>query len=103
MRLRWTQAWRRANKKVKVDKTERKKLVKKTTKVFKTFSGLALEDLQARRAPNSDFKKSQKEAAERKEKEKEKSSGDKKAQPKFDIFQRVPKHVRMTKVHATSK
>ena len=63
--LRWTQAWRRANKKVKVDKEALKKFVKKTTKVFKTFVGISLEDLQARQAANSDFKKAQREAAQR--------------------------------------
>ena len=61
--LRWTKAWRRANKKVAVDKQLTKKLVKKTAKVFKSFVGLSLDDLKQRQT--EDYKKAQQQAAER--------------------------------------
>ncbi len=53
MLLRHFQAWRRANKKIKSDKTATKRLVKKPVKVFKTFSGISVEDLKAKSTATS--------------------------------------------------
>jgi len=86
--LRWTKSWRRANKKVAVDKQLTKKLVKKTTKVFKAFVGLSLDDLKQRQT--DDFKRAQQQAAER-----AKKSGDKKDVKKSEVVAKssIPKHV----------
>jgi hypothetical protein len=86
--LRWTKSWRRANKKVAVDKQLTKKLVKKTTKVFKAFVGLSLDDLKQRQT--DDFKRAQQQAAER-----AKKSGDKKEVKKSEVVAKssIPKHV----------
>jgi len=87
--LRWTKSWRRANKKVAVDKQLTKKLVKKTTKVFKAFVGLSLEDLKQRQT--EDFKRAQLQAAEREKK----AAGEKKTVKKSEVVAKssIPKHV----------
>uniref|UniRef100_A0A0A9WT15 Large ribosomal subunit protein eL24 n=1 Tax=Lygus hesperus TaxID=30085 RepID=A0A0A9WT15_LYGHE len=109
MLLRWTQAWRRANKKLHVNKIVQKRVAKKSTRVFRAFSGISLEELQSRRAPNSDFKKSLRDAAERKkEVEATKSSkpaaattagASKRTKPKSTQsqmgFTKIPKKVRI--------
>eukprot|EP00461_Guttulinopsis_vulgaris_P002698 UN02699 len=80
--LRWTQSWRRNHKKVAAAHLTAKKLVKKTTKVFKTFVGLSLEDLKERKS--ADYKA----ATAKKEEKKEKKQYEKKA-----VKSQVPKFV----------
>eukprot|EP00933_Yihiella_yeosuensis_P084335 TRINITY_DN98776_c0_g1_i1.p3 TRINITY_DN98776_c0_g1~~TRINITY_DN98776_c0_g1_i1.p3 ORF type:complete len:146 (+),score=36.37 TRINITY_DN98776_c0_g1_i1:27-464(+) len=86
--LRWSQAWRRAHKKVKVDKEALKKFVKKSTKAFKTFAGISLEDLKARQEANSEFKKAQRDAAAR-----AKKAAPAKNKSEFKVQNKVPKFV----------
>ena len=70
-RLRWTQSWRRRNKKGKVE-TAQKKKGKKTTRVFKSIAGVSIEDIKKRRDVKPDVRKAQRETALRELKEKEK-------------------------------
>ena len=48
VKLTWTQAWRRFNKKLAADVVERKK-TRKTTRVQKAIVGMSLEDIKRRR------------------------------------------------------
>ncbi|KEG04348.1 50S ribosomal protein L24e [Plasmodium vinckei vinckei] len=48
-KLRWTQTWRRNNKKTKVEATQRRRY-KKTIKVQKAVCGLSVEDIRNRKA-----------------------------------------------------
>ena len=63
--LRWSQAWRRMNKKASADRVATKKLVKKTAKVFKTFVGFSLEDLKERQSADFQKKVAKKETKEK--------------------------------------
>ncbi len=70
-RLTWTQAWRRRNKKGKVETLSKKK-GKRAVRVFKSIQGITLEDIQKKRDLKPDLKKAQREAAVRELKEKAK-------------------------------
>ncbi|EWC86982.1 hypothetical protein PFNF54_04162 [Plasmodium falciparum NF54] len=48
-KLRWTQTWRRNNKKTKIETTQRRRY-KKTIKVQKAVCGLTVEDIRNRKA-----------------------------------------------------
>lgn len=48
VKLTWTQAWRRAHKKVRIDEVQRKK-TRKTTRVQKAVVGMSLEEIKRRR------------------------------------------------------
>lgn len=48
VKLTWTQAWRRYNKKVRVDEVQRKK-TRKTTRITKAVVGMSLEEIKRRR------------------------------------------------------
>ena len=45
VKLTWTQAWRRFNKKVRIDEVQRKK-TRKTTRIQKAVVGMSLEDIK---------------------------------------------------------
>lgn len=97
MLLRWTQAWRRANKKLRVNRVIKKRVAKKTGHIFKAFSGMSLDELQSRRAPDSDYKKSLRDASERKKEETkkpQKKQYEKTKQP-VQTFNKIPKNIRM--------
>lgn len=47
--LRWTQAWRRNNKKTKVEATQKRR-VRRTIRVQKAVGGLTLDDIRNRKA-----------------------------------------------------
>ena len=49
VKLTWTQAWRRFNKKIKVDEVSKRR-TKKTTRVQKAIVGISLEEIKRRRA-----------------------------------------------------
>jgi len=102
-RLTWTQAWRRRNKKGKVE-TMQKKKGKKTARVLKSIKGITIEDINKRREIKPDLKKAQREAALRELKEKaKKQAADKKkvtkatskAAPAPKEFTKVPKQRRL--------
>jgi large subunit ribosomal protein L24e len=49
VKLTWTQAWRRFNKKTKVDEITRRR-TRKTTRVQKAIVGMSLDEIKRRRA-----------------------------------------------------
>jgi len=67
-KLRWTQAWRRRNKKGKIESAAKKK-GKKQARVFKSIQGISIEDIKKRREIKPDLRKAQREAALREVKE----------------------------------
>ena len=71
--LRWTQAWRRKNKKSKTE-TAAKRKGKKTARVFKSIQGISMEDLQSKRDMKPEQRKAAKDVAIREKKEKEKKA-----------------------------
>jgi large subunit ribosomal protein L24e len=102
-RLTWTQAWRRRNKKGKVETLSKKK-GKRTARIFKSIQGITIEDIKKRRDAKPDFKKAQREQALREVKEKvkkaataDKKKTDKKAKKATAAaeFQKVPKQRRL--------
>eukprot|EP01006_Ploeotia_vitrea_P033140 TRINITY_DN65260_c0_g2_i1.p1 TRINITY_DN65260_c0_g2~~TRINITY_DN65260_c0_g2_i1.p1 ORF type:complete len:166 (-),score=106.35 TRINITY_DN65260_c0_g2_i1:662-1129(-) len=94
-RLTWTSQWRRRHKKGNVEAVQRRK-VKKSTRVFKSITGLTLDDLRKKRAAGKDARKASNDAhlraiKERKRKQKEDrkkaASYNKKAQSKGYVKQ----------------
>ena len=89
VKLTWTQAWRRFNKKIKADEIIKRR-TKKTTRVQKAIVGISLDEIKRRRAEKpeerdkkldqqkKDVKDKQKKALDAKRAEKNKS----KAAPK---------------------
>ena len=82
VKLTWTQAWRRFNKKVQADAVERKK-TRKTTRVQKAIVGLSLEDIKRKRTEkasdrDADLKKTAEAIKERKLKQKKEKMDEKK-------------------------
>merc|ERR1719321_2027603 len=82
VKLTWTQAWRRFNKKVQADAVERKK-TRKTTRVQKAIVGLSLEDIKRSRtekpeARDAELKKQEEAIKERKLKQKKEKLDEKK-------------------------
>ncbi len=49
VKLTWTQAWRRHNKKIRIDELSRKR-TRKTTRVQKAVVGMSLDEIKRRRA-----------------------------------------------------
>lgn len=101
-RLTWTQAWRRRNKKGRVE-TMSKKKGKKTARVFKGIAGVTVEDLKKKREVKPEVRKAQQATALREIKEKQKkAAADKKKVksanvPKADNLTKVPKQRRAGK------
>ena len=82
VKLTWTQAWRRFNKKVQADAVERKK-TRKTTRVQKAIVGLSLEDIKRKRTEkasdrDAELKKTAEAIKERKLKQKKEKMDEKK-------------------------
>jgi large subunit ribosomal protein L24e len=110
VKLTWTQAWRRYNKKVRVDEVQRKK-TRKTTRVTKAVVGMSLEEIQRRRKQTDTEKDTalakQKEEIKKKNLEKKKASTAAKASaaPKGKAAQQPPaaKNVAKAKVQKGGK
>ena len=86
VKLTWTQAWRRFNKKVRIDEVQRKK-TRKTTRVQKAVVGMSLEDIKRKaqeKASDRDaaLAKTAQEIKERNLKKKKEKLDDKKKQAK---------------------
>ena len=82
VKLTWTQAWRRFNKKLQADVVERKK-TRKTTRVQKAIVGMSLEDIKRRRtekpeARDAELKKQEQAIKERKQKAKAEKQAERK-------------------------
>merc|ERR1719456_761263 len=68
VKLTWTQAWRRMNKKGKVEEG-RKAKSRKTTKFQKAIVGMTLDDIKRKRAQKPELRQAAKEAALKEAKE----------------------------------
>eukprot|EP00401_Gymnodinium_catenatum_P070986 CAMPEP_0117508766 /NCGR_PEP_ID=MMETSP0784-20121206/27120_1 /TAXON_ID=39447 /ORGANISM="" /LENGTH=164 /DNA_ID=CAMNT_0005304335 /DNA_START=68 /DNA_END=562 /DNA_ORIENTATION=- len=62
VKLRWTQAWRRMNKKGKVDE-QAKKRTRKVQKFQKAIVGMSLDDIKKKKAQKPELRQAAKEAA----------------------------------------
>lgn len=110
VKLTWTQAWRRMNKKVRIDEVQRKK-TRKTTRITKAVVGMSLEEIKRRRTQTDAEKDAAlaktKEELKKKNLDKKKAKmGDKaKAQPKAGAKQAAPaaKNVAKPKVQKGGK
>merc|ERR1712176_1098403 len=63
VKLRWTQAWRRMNKKGKADETGKKR-TRKAQKFQKAIVGMSLEDIKRKKAQKPELRQQAKEAKE---------------------------------------
>merc|ERR1719506_912436 len=64
MKLRWTQAWRRMNKKGKADESGKKR-TRKAQKFQKAMVGMSLDDIKKKKAQKPELRQQAKEAAAR--------------------------------------
>merc|ERR1719477_521997 len=62
VKLRWTQAWRRMNKKGKVDESGKKR-TRRAQKFQKAIVGMSLEDIKKKKAQKPELRQAAKEAA----------------------------------------
>merc|ERR1719235_1023586 len=62
VKLRWTQAWRRMNKKGKADETGKKR-TRKVQKFQKAIVGMSLDDIKKKKAQKPELRKAAAEAA----------------------------------------
>merc|ERR1711879_374764 len=62
VKLRWTQAWRRMNKKGKTDETTKKR-TRKVAKFQKAIVGMSLDDIKKKKAQKPELRQQAKEAA----------------------------------------
>merc|ERR1711982_193199 len=61
-KLRWTQAWRRMNKKGKADETGKKR-TRKVQKFQKAIVGMSLDDIKKKKAQKPELRKAAQDAA----------------------------------------
>ncbi len=81
VKLRWTQNWRRMNKKGKTEEKVRRRS-RKVQKMQKGYTGLSLEDLKSKRAPKASKKTEAEATKEHKDKAKKVAKIAAPAQPK---------------------
>jgi large subunit ribosomal protein L24e len=70
-RLHWTQAWRRNNKKVRVE-TVQKRARKRRVRLQKAIGGMTIDEINKKRAAKPEIRKATKEAALKELKDKKK-------------------------------
>ena len=68
VKLTWTQAWRRFNKKIKVDEITKRK-TRKTTRVQKAIVGMSLDEIMRRKNEKPEEREKKLEAAKKEVKE----------------------------------
>merc|ERR1712193_535255 len=78
VKLRWTQAWRRMNKKGKADE-QAKKRTRKAQKFQKAIVGMSLDDIRRKKAQKPELRQAAKEAALKEAKQRQAKSGTKPA------------------------
>jgi len=74
VKLRWTQAWRRMNKKGKVDESGKKR-TRKAQKFQKAIVGMSLDDIKKKKAQKPELRQVAKEAAAKEAKARSGKSG----------------------------
>mmetsp|Transcript_107573 Transcript_107573/g.131249 ORF Transcript_107573/g.131249 Transcript_107573/m.131249 type:complete len:160 (+) Transcript_107573:94-573(+) len=95
VKLRWTQAWRRMNKKGKVEEGGKKK-ARKAQKFQKAIVGMSLDDIKKKKAQKPELRQAREQAAKDEKAKKmaqKKASSSKPAVPKgkADKSQKLPK------------
>ena len=90
VKLTWTQAWRRFNKKTKVDDISKRR-TRKTTRVQKAIVGMSLDEIKRRRAekPEEREKKLEQAKKEVKDRQKKKVEAKKGVQAKSKVQTKV--------------
>ena len=81
MKLTWTQAWRRHNKKIKVDETQKRR-TRKTTRVQKAIVGISLNEIKRRRNEKEQERDKKLEDAKKEVKQKQKQKMEQKRSDK---------------------
>ena len=81
VKLTWTQAWRRHNKKIKVDETQKRR-TRKTTRVQKAIVGISLDEIKRRRNEKEQERDKKLEDAKKEVKQKQKQKIEQKKQDK---------------------
>ena len=71
MKLTWTTAWRRFNKKIKVDDISKRR-TKRTTRIQKAIVGMSLDEIKRRRAEKPEDRDKKIEVAKKEVKERQK-------------------------------
>ena len=71
VKLTWSQAWRRFNKKIKVDESLKRK-TKKTTRVQKAIVGISLEEIKRKKAEKPEARDAALDATKKEVKERQK-------------------------------
>mmetsp|Transcript_21673 Transcript_21673/g.49341 ORF Transcript_21673/g.49341 Transcript_21673/m.49341 type:complete len:157 (+) Transcript_21673:99-569(+) len=74
VKLRWTQAWRRMNKKGKVDEAKTKR-TRRATKFQKAIVGMSLEDIKKKKAQRPELRQAAIEAAAKEAKARQAKKG----------------------------
>ena len=77
-RITWTQAWRRKNKKIRVEEVKKVRTNRKK-KIERGYTGLSLVDLRARQTETSETRTSAREHALREIKDRKKAAKDRRA------------------------
>ena len=100
VKLRWTQAWRRMNKKGKADETGKKR-TRKAAKFQKAIVGMSLDDIKKKKAQKPELRQAAKEAAAKevkaRQQQKSKVAAAGKAAPKAKQAQKAAKNAAPTK------
>ena len=90
VKITWTQAWRRFNKKTKVDEVSKRRS-RKTTKVQKAIVGISLDEIKRRRAEKPDERDKKIETAKKEAKVRQQKKVDSKKQDKVKkVQQKAP-------------
>ena len=94
VKLTWTQAWRRFNKKIKVDEITKRR-TRKTTRVQKAIVGMSLDEIKRRRAEKPEEREKKMEAAKKEVKDRQKKMMEvkkaEKSKTKVPVKTTVPK------------
>uniref|UniRef100_A0A7S3SBK2 Large ribosomal subunit protein eL24-related N-terminal domain-containing protein n=1 Tax=Strombidinopsis acuminata TaxID=141414 RepID=A0A7S3SBK2_9SPIT len=95
VKLTWTLAWRRFNKKIKIDELQKRR-TKRTTRIQKAIVGLSLDDIKRRKAETKEDRDKKidaaaKEVKERKVKQMQAKKADKAKQTKATNVQKPVK------------
>ena len=73
VKLSWTTAWRRFNKKIKVDDVSKRR-TKRTTRIQKAIVGMSLDEIKRRRAEKPEERDKKMDAAKKEVKDRQKAS-----------------------------
>ena len=90
VKLTWTQAWRRFNKKIKQDDIQKRR-TRKTTRVQKAIVGMSLDEIKRRRAEKPEEREKKMDAAKKEVKDRQKKKGEAKKVEKAKTKPAAPK------------